>query len=102
MSFPEAASAEDVIDQPARAQRDGIPGAGRHSPWQPARPAPAALALPPHAPRACSALRARRHPPRAAPRRVARVMGPLLVAERSCAVIWVWAPGAMAAAGPLR
>src|SRR5215469_1424953 len=56
---------------------DGVPGAGRHAPRQPARPAPAALGVPPHAPRACPALRARRHPPRATPRRVARKSPPM-------------------------
>src|SRR5260221_13938167 len=51
--------------------RDVIPGPGRRRPRQPARPAPAALGVPPHAARARSALRPRRHPARAAHQRVA-------------------------------
>src|SRR5690348_2947798 len=53
------------------APRDVVARAGRRSPRQPARPAPAALGVPPHAARARSALRARGHPARAARQRVA-------------------------------
>src|SRR5215471_14672370 len=50
--------------------RDVDPGAERRGPRLPARPAPAALGVPPHVARARSALRVRRHPARAAPQRV--------------------------------
>ena len=49
------------------APRDVVPGAGRRGPRQPARPAPAALGVPPRAARARPALRARGHPARADP-----------------------------------
>ena len=83
--------------------RDVIPGAGRHSPRQPPRPHPAALGVPPHAPRACSALRARRHPPGANPEFASPAMNVgLMFKEQHQTHIhpdWVRAPGSE---GPAR